>query len=196
MEENNMDLIEAIEARDVEMIRRRLSTYIIANPNDEAMISRALSMIDRGNVPVWDSVDYFERKEKKDWNREYLTDAYAYLKTEHYSQRLLLHIIELARYLSPVPSSRSAQGQAHDRPRQDYAKETHMRELQNELIELENINRRKGFNKQEKRRFDEIRTELKRFESNKHHTNSSTLMELLMELYQMVKRIVSGSERR
>ncbi|QUP87774.1 hypothetical protein KD909_03300 [Exiguobacterium sp. PFWT01] len=191
-----MDLIEAIEAKDVEMIRRRLSTYIIANPNDEAMISRALSMIDRGNVPVWDSVDYFERKEKKDWNREYLTDAYAYLKTEHYSKALLLHITELARYLSPAPASRSAQGQANDRPRQDYTKETRMRELQKELIELENMNRRKGFNKQEKRRFDEIRTELKRFESNKHHTNSSTFMELLMELYQMVKRIVSGSERR
>lgn len=196
MGENNMDLIEAIEAKDVEMIRRRLSTYIIANPNDEAMISRALSMIDRGNVPVWDSVDYFERKEKKDWNREYLTDAYAYLKTEHYSQALLLHITELARYLSPAPAFRSAQGQANDRPRQDYTKETRMRELQKELIELENMNRRKGFNKQEKRRFDEIRTELKRFESNKHHTNSSTFMELLMELYQMVKRIVSGSERR
>ncbi|TCI63152.1 hypothetical protein [Exiguobacterium sp. SH0S2] len=194
-----MDLFEAIKEKDILLIRRRLSTYIMANPNDKnAVISRALTMIEQENIPLWDKDDTFERKDKKYWNQEYLTEAYASLKTEYYSRALFLHIVELGRHLSPVKETNQSSNRQTHRVRNGSI-ESHLHQLHQELNNLDNIRRRKGFNKQEKKRFDEIRQELNQIQSNHRSTESSKrspLVELIAELYKIVRQILNASKGR
>lgn len=194
-----MDLFEAIKEKDISLIRRRLSTYIMANPNDtNAVISQALTMIEQENIPLWDKEDTFERQDKKRWNQEYLTEAYASLKTEHYSRALFLHVIEVGKHLSPIQESKQSGEQRTQYTRQ-HSIGHRVKELEQELRDLKEINRKKGFNAHEKKRFEEIRKELDRIRANHRSTEASRrspLVEMLAELYKIVRQILSASRGR
>lgn len=194
-----MDLFEAIKEKDISLIRRRLSTYIMANPDDtNAVISQALTMIEQENIPLWDKEDTFERQDKKHWNQEYLTEAYASLKTEHYSRALFLHVIEVGKHLSPIQESKQSGEQRTQYTRQ-HSVGNRVIELEQELRDLKEINRKKGFNAHEKKRFEEIRKELDRIRANHRSTEASRrspLVEMLAELYKIVRQILSASRGR
>ena len=194
-----MDLFQAIEEQDISLIRRRLSTYAMANPNDEqAILSRALTMIEQRNIALWDEQDTFLRKEKKDWDQDYLTEAYAFLKTEQYSKALFFHVIELGRYLSPVQKPNHISERKPSSMRQNPMGHR-VERLQQELTDLEEINRKKGFNQQEKHRFDEIRKELDGMQSThqiKDGSKRSPFMEMLTELLNIVRQILNTSKGR
>lgn len=185
-----MNLTEAIEKQDVEMIRRRLATYVVANPHDEKrVVQQALAGLNQKQVNIWDATDSFVRKERSDWTKEYLADAYASLKTEAFSKGLFNHVIEVGKNLSPIPKATSSQKNGS----KSSPVQSRIERLSIELTELDSILRKKGLNEKEMHRFNEIRRELKRLESqSKRYPNQNPDHSLLIKLIEIAKQIFNS----
>jgi len=186
-----MNLTEAIEKKDIEMIRRRLATYVVANPHDEKkVVQQALRGLNQEQINIWDEKDSFVRKERRDWSKEYLADAYASLKTAEFSKELFHHVIEVGKKLSPVQKS-TANRTIHS-PK-NKSTDVRIERLESEVNELMAINLKKGLSKDEVQRLNELRKIIERLQNQEHReakgdTSKKTILHHLLE---MIKRIFS-----
>lgn len=186
-----MNLTEAIEKQDVEMIRRRLATYVVANPHDEKrVVQQALAGLNQKQVNIWDATDSFARKERSDWTKEYLADAYASLKTEAFSKGLFNHVIEVGKNLSPVQKSTTSRTMYSQKNK---SRDIRIERLETEINELNAIYLKKGLNDNELIRLKELERIIKRLQNQENRESKGNYgkKSCFQNLLEMIKRIFS-----